>query len=127
VQQETVDKRKIDQVSTGTDADVNAKSDDVSKKSKSDSTTVPNEERFLLVYVYEYHGGSRGTQLGIYSSVDKARNAWKEYLEDDEEMKQKVEKLNGDYQVFGPKIIKYQVDKTPTQFWEGEDQPVNNP
>jgi len=64
-----------------------------------------------------YHGGSRGSQLGAYTSKTKAVKAWQAFLKDDDEIRDEIEKLNGDYGVYGPKLLKFKIDQTPTDVW----------
>ena len=74
-------------------------------------------DMYVLVYCMEYRGGSRGSQLGVYSSVEKAVKAWKKFVDSDEDLKEEVKGLGGDYDVLGPKILKFTVDAVPEEYW----------
>lgn len=37
---------------------------------------------YLLIIEVDYHGGTRPINLGIYSSIEKAKKAWYKYKED---------------------------------------------
>jgi len=53
-----------------------------------DSKETKETSVFFLKAIIPYHGGTRGMDLGCYSSLDKAKSAWSQYKgenDDDED------------------------------------------
>lgn len=57
---------------------------------------------YLLLNIVEYHGGTRGIELGVYTSLKQAEARWKKYLEENSE--EGEEQAPDDY--LGKKIMK---------------------
>lgn len=60
------------------------------KKEEIKSTTPTKKKKtiqkklfYLLLEIQEYHGGTRGMTLGLYSSIEEAKAAWFEQKRDD--------------------------------------------
>ena len=64
------------------------------------------EYAYLLLHILDYHGGTRGSELGIYKTKKLAMDAWKLY---------KKEEMNRDIK---GKIVKIKMNDKP-ETWCG--------